>query len=201
MLSTDFEPNLNLTQDNPNFISIAGGDDEDLMTVEKSQLGQAQSSLVPEDPGLQTARKSHGAVQPTVQRRRVHVEVPIPPQGLLALLRTWVIESRITGGIKGAILCITSKKISRMLSKYVDGQLMSKSGSPAAFASSRTAAHMTSRFRDIENNVEANFSHQQRGLSSEITSESAQALEAQRHSLIQEATAKMMRKDGRSADK
>ena len=41
---------------------------------------------------------------------------------------------------------------------------------------------MTSRFRDVENNVEANISHQQRGLLSEVTSESAQALEAQRHS-------------------
>ena len=32
----------------------------------------------------------------------------------------------------------------------------------AALATSRTAAQMTSRFRDIENNAEANFSQQQR---------------------------------------
>ena len=45
---------------------------------------------------------------------------------------------------------------------------------------------------NIENNVETNFSHQQRGSLSEIASESAQALEAQRHTLIHEATAEMM---------
>ena len=33
---------------------------------------------------------------------------------------------------------------------------------------------------------------------SEVTSESAQALEAQRHSLVQEATAEMMRRDTRN---
>ena len=52
----------------------------------------------------------------------------------------------------------------------------------AAFATNRTAAQMTTRVRDIEKNVEANFRHQKRGLLSENTSESAQALEAQRHS-------------------
>ena len=31
----------------------------------------------------------------------------------------------------------------------------------AALATNRTAAHMTSGFRDIENDVEAHFSHQQ----------------------------------------
>ena len=39
------------------------------------------------------------------------------------------------------------------------------------------------------------FSHHQRGLLSEMTSESAQALEAQRHSLFQEAAAEMTRRD------
>ena len=50
---------------------------------------------------------------------------------------------------------------------------------PAAFARSRTVAQMTVRFRSIEKNVE--------GLSSEITAESAQAFEAERHTLIHEA--------------
>ena len=59
----------------------------------------------------------------------------------------------------------------------------------AILATNRTAAHMTSRFRDIENNVEASFSHQQRGLLSEITSEPAQAFEVQRNTLVHEATA------------
>ena len=36
---------------------------------------------------------------------------------------------------------------------------------------------------------------QQQRLSSEITSESAQTLEGQRHSLVQEATAEMMSRD------
>ena len=64
----------------------------------------------------------------------------------------------------------------------------------AALATSRTAAQTTSRFRDLEKNAEANFSQQQRGLLSEFMSESAQALEAQRHSLIHEAGAEMMRR-------
>ena len=52
---------------------------------------------------------------------------------------------------------------------------------------------MTSRFKDFENNVEENVGHQQRGLLSEITSESGQALDAQRHSLVQETAAEMVR--------
>ena len=45
-----------------------------------------------------------------------------------------------------------------------------------------------------------NFSHPQRGLLSEITSESAQALEAQRHSLVQEAAAETLRSDTRNQE-
>ena len=63
----------------------------------------------------------------------------------------------------------------------------------AALATSRTAAQMTFRFRDIENNAEAILSQQQRGLLSEITYESA-------HSLIHEAAAEMMRRDTRRED-
>ena len=48
--------------------------------------------------------------------------------------------------------------------------------------------------------VEADFSHEEQGSSSEITSESPQALEAQRHHLVQEAAAEMTRRDARSAD-
>ena len=65
----------------------------------------------------------------------------------------------------------------------------------AALATSRTAAQATSRFRDTENNAVANFSQQQRGLLPEITSESAQEPEAQRQSLIHEASSEMMRRD------
>ena len=68
----------------------------------------------------------------------------------------------------------------------------------AALATSRTAAHITSKFGDVENDVEANFSHQQRCLS-EITSKAGQALEAQRHTLVREATAET-RRDAHNAD-
>ena len=70
----------------------------------------------------------------------------------------------------------------------------------AASATSRTAAHVTSRFRHIENVVEADFSIQQRGLLSDITSKSVQELEAQRHTLAQEATAEMIRRDAHKSD-
>ena len=70
----------------------------------------------------------------------------------------------------------------------------------AALASSRAAAQMTSRFRVIENNDEAHFSHGQRGPLSEITSKSAEVLEAQRHYLCQEATAEMIRRDNHNQE-
>ena len=56
----------------------------------------------------------------------------------------------------------------------------------AALATNRAAAHMTSRISDMMNNVEANFSRPHRGLLFEITFESAQTLDAQPHSLVQE---------------
>ena len=40
-LSTGYEPNFVLPHSYPNFISAANGEDEDQMTVEHSQLGQA----------------------------------------------------------------------------------------------------------------------------------------------------------------
>ena len=74
-LSTGCEPNLFLPQSSPHFI-----EDEELMSVENSQLGQAPSSPVLECDVLQTARGDPGAVQRAAQRRRVHGEVPVPPQ-------------------------------------------------------------------------------------------------------------------------
>ena len=38
-----------------------------------------------------------------------------------------------------------------------------QAGSCSALATNRSVAQMTVRFKDIGNNVEANFSHQQRG--------------------------------------
>ena len=69
----------------------------------------------------------------------------------------------------------------------------------AALATSRTAAQMTSRMRDIADMVEVNFRLQQRAFLSEVTSESAHAFEAQRHSLVQDASVEMMRRDAHSA--
>ena len=62
-------------------------------------------------------------------------------------------------------------------------------------------AQQRKRLPDSETlkNVEANFRHQQRGFLSEITSESDQSLEAQRHFLVHEAAAEMMRRDAHSA--
>ena len=60
-----------------------------------------------------------------------------------------------------------------------------KHSSMLLLATSRTAAQMTSRFRDVENHVETNFSHQQ----SEIISESPP-----RHYLLEEATAEAERR-------
>ena len=50
------------------------------MTVENYRLGQAPSSQVPDDYGVQTAPGDLGAVQRAVQRRRVLGEVLVPPQ-------------------------------------------------------------------------------------------------------------------------
>ena len=65
-------------------------------------------------------------------------------------------------------------------------------------ATNRSAAQMISR--DIENNFETNSSYQQRGLLSELTSESAQALKVHRLSPVQEAKAEMMWRDTRNLE-
>ena len=52
----------------------------------------------------------------------------------------------------------------------------------------------------MKRTLKASFSHQQRGLSSELSPGSAQALEAQRHTLIQEAATEMMRRDADNAE-
>ena len=89
--------------------------------------------------------------------------------------------------------CITSWNSSKMLPKNIEGY--EEVQTAVALVTGRTAAQTTSRFGDVKNNVEANCSQQQRGLLSEITSESVQALESQRHSLVHEAMAERMRRD------
>ena len=92
---------------------------------------------------------------------------PVPQQGLLC--NTWII-GRIQ---KLQCPAIPAGAIRKCCPMYIGAY--EQVDTAAALATSRTVAHMTSRFRDIENNVEANFRHQQRGLLSEISSESAQA--------------------------
>ena len=97
----------------------------------------------------------------------------------------------IVGGIRATLLCSSSKSSSKTLLKRLGYDQVEIA---AALATIRTAAQITCRFRDIENNVEADFGHQQRVLSSEITRESAQALEAWQHTLVLEATAETKRR-------
>ena len=89
-----------------------------------------------------------------------------------------------------------------MLFKNINGQLVNKSKQEpgAALATNRAAARVTSRFRDIEHHAEANFSRQLRGFLSEITTETAKALEAQRRTLAQETTAQMIWRVAQNAD-
>ena len=71
----------------------------------------------------------------------------------------------------------------------------------AALASSRTAAQMTSRVRDVENNVEANFRHNNEDYYPILLpSDSTQALKAQRDTLVQEATPEKIRRDADKAE-
>ena len=84
-LCTGYEPNFIQPQSNPNFISIADGDDEDLMTVESSQLGQA-----PIFPSAGRFFSSDGTGSPGA----VHGEVPGQQQGHLHNTRNLVHEAR-----------------------------------------------------------------------------------------------------------
>ena len=70
------------------------------MTVVNSRLGQAPSSQVPDDCGVQTAPGDLGAVQRAVRRRRVHGESQYHRNFFRTILKTSFMESRITGGTK-----------------------------------------------------------------------------------------------------
>ena len=62
-------------------MSIADGDDEDLLGIEHIQLEQAPSSISLEDHLLQVARRDPGAVHRAAQRHEVHGEFPVLPHG------------------------------------------------------------------------------------------------------------------------
>ena len=110
---------------NSNFISIADGDDDDLLTVENFQFGQAPvfSIMVFEQNG-----ETQGAVQRAAQRRRVHGEVVgTTTSFFLTNLKTLFFEPGIIGGIKLTMPCTTSRNKSRMLLKNIYLQPMNKS--------------------------------------------------------------------------
>ena len=119
---------------------------------------------------------------------------------ILTILNTLCTTSGVIGGTKVTVPCI--RKQEQVENDVQEHQRVAYEHveSASALATDRTGAQVTSRSRDTENNVEANFSHQKRGSLIEITSESAQALEAQRHSVLQEATAEMMRRDTRNLE-
>ena len=85
------------------------------------------------------------------------------------ILQTSFIESGIIGGIKSTTPCIISRNKSRVAG-YEQVEMA------AVIAMSGTAAHVTSRFRVTENDVEAGFSCKRQTLFSEITSESPSKL-------------------------
>ena len=147
-------------------------------------LCQAASSQTPEDYGLR-ARGDPGARK-----------FQCCNKDILTQLKTWLSSQ----GLEESELqrLALPARTSRTCFHEHQWAAFDQVGIVDALATSRTAAHMISRFRDIEKNVEANLSHEQGGLFTEITSESAQAFEAQRHSLVQ--AAEMMRRDAHSAD-
>ena len=198
--STGYEPDVGLDESATVLMSTADGDDEDLMGIENYQLGQAPPPKGLEDHVVQTGRRDPGAVCRAAQWQAVDGEVPIIPQGLLHNTQHSmhdVVDYRRNQG--NAALHYQWEQFENAAQ---ENQRVAYEGvqNAAALATSRTAAPMTSMFRVIENNAEANFCQQQRGLLSEVTSESAQALEAHRHTQIYGATAEVMRRDTRTED-
>ena len=146
--------------------------------------------------------RRHGQTQEQFneQRRRAHEKVPVLQQGYPNNTQNLVHQARDYWWSRSYIaLQYHQEQFENAVQEPSTGSFWS-SRNCAALATDRTAAQLTSRFRHSENHVEGTFSHQQRGLLSEVTSESAQALEAHRHSRVQEATTEMMRRDAHSAD-
>ena len=103
---------------------------------------------------------------------------------ILTILKTSVIESETTGGINVPTPSIVSRNSLWMLFKNTKGQLMDKSKQQLLLPQIEQECIWLTDSEIFENNVEAKFSLQQRWLFSEITSDSAQALEAQRHTRV-----------------
>ena len=198
--STGYEPILSQHEGGANFMSPADGGDEDLKGIENLQFGQAPACLAPEEYGLESVWGDRGTVHRAAQRRRVHGDVPVPQQGhpdntqnLFHQVRDdWRSQSYRALHYQHEQFEIAVQEQQREAFDQVEIAV--------ALATSRTAVQMTSRFRDIENHVEANFSYHQTEFLSQNTSLSVRALEAQRHTLVQEPTAEMIRRDAHSAE-
>ena len=83
---------------------------------------------------------------------------------IFTILKTWFVKSGIIGRVRVTVPCIISRNIFENAVQEHQRVVYDQVDIAAALGTSRTAAQMTSRFRDIESNVEASFSHQQRGL-------------------------------------
>ena len=95
---------------------LAEGNDEDPIGFESYQLGEAQSSPVPEDYGLQTARG-----------RGVHGEVPVLQQGLPSNTQKLVHEVRDSCRSLSYNALHYQQNTSTILLRNTKGQLMIKS--------------------------------------------------------------------------
>ena len=123
---------------------------------------------------IQTARRDPGTVQ-----RSAH---PVPPQVFLHDVQNFGSRLRDYCRSQGySALQHQQEQFENAVQQH-QRVVYDQVEIAAVFAVIHAAAQMVSRFGHLENHVETNFSNQQRGLLSEITSVSAQALEAQRHS-------------------
>ena len=174
-------------------MSVADSDDENLMGMEKSRIGTSTTfsktwrsrSSTDSCPKTKSTWKSSNTVKglPRTTRHLMH-------DGTDKWRKSEFVWPALPAGPIRKWCPRTSKR-----------SLSSSRHRTCPLAESCTAALMTSRFWDIESHgLKQIPSHQQRGLLSEITSQSAQALEAHRHSPVQEATAKMVRRDTSNAD-
>ena len=111
------------------------------------------ASLVSEDYVLQTARGDPGPRQRAAQKRRVHGEVPVQPQ-----VSSHDPQNFIIGVIKVTNALHYQQENFEDAVQENHRAVHEQVDLAVAIATSRTAAHMTFRFRDIENHVEANLS-------------------------------------------
>ena len=154
-LFTGYAPNLSPPQSDPNLISMADAENEDRMTVELPHL------RLPEEYVPQTARRDPGAVQRAAQKYMVHGEVPVLQQRLPLYTQHLMRDIGVVGRNQSYNALQYQQKQFENAAQEHQRRAHKHVEIAAALATNRTAAHMTSGFRDIENDVEAHFSHQQ----------------------------------------